>query len=154
MRDLAQIVQYAGFLLYSVPIFWSALSILRAPSQEATLQKLRTFRRLGPLLGLSLGACIFGTLAGIWLDHSEFSLRWSSQVEQTESAMYVAFFAVWVSNIKLEIWTLDPLRKLDPDSTRIPTLEGRLQTAIHAARKHISLHALGLLTVVILRAAL
>ena len=154
MRDLAQFCQYTGFLLYSVPIFWFAFSLLRASTEEKSLERLRNFRSLGPLLGLSFGACIFGTLAGIWLDHGEFTLRWSTQTDRAESALHITFFAVWISNIKLEIWTLDPLRKLDSSPTVTPVIDDPLRTAMHATRRHIALHTVGLLAVLILLAGL
>ena len=154
MRDLAQFCQYTGFLLYAVSMFWCAFAVLRASTEEASLVRLRRFRSIGPLLGLSLGACIFGTLVGIWMDYGEFTLRWTTPIERTESAMYMTFFAVWVSNIKLEIWTLDPLRKLDPDPVVIPPIKPPLSTAIQTTRRHIALHTVGILAVVILRVGL
>ena len=154
MRELVQILQYAGFALYALPILWSVLALMRASAASESLKTLRHFRRLGPLLGLSLGACILGTLAGIWLDHGVFELRWSTEAARVESAMYITFFAVWVSNIKLEVWTLEPLRKLDPEATQTPVFDDRYGHAVRSIQRHMTLHAVGLISVIVLRAGL
>ena len=154
MREIALILEQAGFLLYAVPILWSTLAVKRSRTDENTLNALRRFRRFGPLLGLSLGACIFGMLSGIWLDHGAYEANWSTASGRGESAMHLAFFFVWISNIKLEIWTLEPLRKLDPLPFQAPPPDQDYGDAIRHVRRHLMLHSVGLISVLALRTGL
>ena len=119
--------------------------------QPALVQALRIFRRTGPILGLSMGMCILGTVAGQWLDHQAFELYWATDSDRVESAMYITFFAIWVSNIKLEIWTLEPMRKIDNDLSIKPANIEAFHSAAGPARGHLMLHSVGILSVIILR---
>jgi len=154
MRDAATIIQHVGFLLYALPTLWCTFALYRHRTAEASLPAIRSFKRIGPLLGLSMGACILGTLSGIWLEHGEYEFRWATPTDQAETAMYITFFAVWVSNIKLEIWTLEPLRKLDPNSAKEPALSEPYTSALQATKRHLTLHAVGLISVMVLRTGL
>jgi len=147
MRELATILQNVGFLAYALPILWCTTLLIR-PGKE--VKTLRRFRRVGPLLGFALGACILGTLAGIWIDHSAFELRWQTDQDRLESAMYITFFAVWISNIKLEIWSLEGVRKIDNDPAADPTDSAAFAGAVATVRRHLNLHSVGILSVLAL----
>jgi hypothetical protein len=150
MRDFVNILQHAGFILYALPILWCTIVLVRSPGVENTVGPLRLYRRLGPLLGISLGMCIVGAIAGFWLDHSTFDLDWSTAPGRRELATIATFFIVWVSNIKLEIWTLEPVRKLDNNAPHPPVEMEQFGLVVGALKKHIALHSIGLISVAIL----
>ena len=108
----------------------------------------RTYRAWGPALGLSLGACIFGLLGGHWLQYGAFDWGWSTSAEQLDTVAWLAFLLMWASNIKLEIWTLEPLRKLDKDGQI--TDKAAFSEAAAGLSKHMMLHATLVVSVVIL----
>lgn len=58
------------------------------------------------MLGLAMGACIAAALAEIWMMHRAFPIFDAENLPLTAS-----FLVLWVSNIKLEVWTLEPIRK-------------------------------------------
>ena len=140
MRDALQYLQNAGFVLYLVPYLWFGLVSLRhkADSTAATTSA-RRFLSMGPLLGLSLGACIFGALAGIWLGHGEFSWANASTVEIT---LQLVFGITWVSNIKFEVWTLEPSRK------KLASGAAAIGPELSRARRHLWVHCILLIAVV------
>ena len=115
METVAELLWRLGFLLYGGPIVAFAI-LVSAASRIPDIQPweiVRTYRCWGPGLGLSLGAAILGGLTGHYLTHGSFTWAWSSPVERWELATWLCFFLLWVSNLKLEVWTLEPLRKLD-----------------------------------------
>ncbi len=124
MRDAALFLEIVGFWVYATPFF--LLAALSIP--KIRLERLCPFMSLGPLIGLSLGGCILGALSGIWMDHETFSWDHSSN---SEMGLHITFFMMWVSNIKFEIWTLDPIRKAEgppPDA------------ALRTVNRHLWLH--------------
>jgi hypothetical protein len=152
MRLTAQLLQDLGFLLYAGPMLaftvlvWHSLRDAGLP----TLAAVRTFRAWGPGLGISLGACILGTVLGHWADHGAFTLALSSPAAHLQAAVYGVFLLAWISNIQLEVWTLEPLRKLDPTG---PEDAGDVASYASAARRlstHMGVHSLILLTVSVL----
>ena len=66
------------------------------------------FRKFGVILGLSLGTTILSSVVLTWFDRLSFYPQ--STVETIGLGIG---FVMWVSNIILEIWTLDPVRKFD-----------------------------------------
>jgi hypothetical protein len=154
MRDFANIVQHAGFILYALPILWCTLVLIRSSVAENTVEPLRLYRRLGPLLGISLGVCIVGAIAGFWLDHGTFELDWSTATSRRETATIATFFIVWISNIKLEVWTLEPVRKADNNPPHPPADMANFGLAVEGLKKHLALHSIGLISVAILSSRL
>ena len=152
MREIALTLQIVGFAVYSVPIIWYAMRLFRMTPDAPLVPLIRRFQRVGPVLGLALGACIVGGLVGAWMDHGGFELGLSSNAERLDSAIAVTFFSVWVSNIKLEIWTLDPIRKADTEPESDPSTNPRYCAAAMTLKRHLALHALGVISVIILGA--
>jgi len=152
MRLAATLLQDLGFLLYAGPLIAMAILIALCtrisglPDHAAV----RTYRAWGPGLGLSLGACIVGTVLGHWLDHGSFDLGPDTPARPWMVAVYGVFLASWVSNIKLEIWTLEPLRKLDSDAPAPPPDAAAYSAATTRLSRHMMLHAGLLLTVAVL----
>jgi hypothetical protein len=74
----------------------------------------RAFRAWGPGAGLTLGFAIFGALLERWARTGAFRWTFDTPSAQLESAAWIVFFAFWVHNVRVEVWTLEPLRRLDP----------------------------------------
>ncbi len=110
---ICEIVLRLGFLLYGGPVVAFAVLIGLGDRLAHSAQVIRTWRSCGPGLGLALGMCIAGALGRHWLLHGAFVWTWASPAEQAELAGWLTFFLLWASNVKLEVWTLEPLRKLD-----------------------------------------
>ncbi len=137
MNTLAAFLATAGFAVYATPLVLTALNLVRLQrAQKSPLGTIRLIRSLGPLLGIALGLCIFGFLFGVWLDHGGFD--WPET--QKGSATLITFLVMWVSNIKLEIWTLEPLRKLDPNPPEKPEDINAYRIAVKRFTTHLVLH--------------
>lgn len=113
----AHILQELGFLLYGGPLVAFTILITLAGTMPHMKQwdLVRSYRAWGPGLGISLGISIFGMLAGYWLENGAFSWGWESIEDQQVLLAWLTFLVMWASNLKLEVWTLEPLRKLDID---------------------------------------
>ncbi len=77
-----------------------------------TLKLIRTFQHFGVVLGLSLGSTILPAIALIWFQRGTFTPS-----SQFELIAWIIGLCMWVSNIILEDWTLDPLRKEELGNT-------------------------------------
>lgn len=148
---LAHTLRDLGFLLYGGPLV--AFTIVIALSARipglTPWAAVRTYRAWGPGLGLSLGATVFGALLGRWLEHGEFMWGWSTTLERVDLAAWLAFLVLWASNIKLEIWTLQPLRTLDPPDAGVSD-EPAFRAAARRLTRHMVLHALLIVGVLVL----
>ena len=114
MQNAANLLQNIGFLLYAGPmVAFAILVAVRDRTGLAPWEILRVYRAWGAGFGLSLGATVFGGLARYWLDHGSFTWGWDTPAETITLATFVAFLVMWASNIKLEIWSLEPMRRLD-----------------------------------------
>ena len=150
LLTLALLLRDLGFLLYGGPLVAFAILLLvveRVPG-IAPWELVRSWRAWGPGLGLALGATVLGALSAHWLRRGAFSWGGDSLGQQLELAAWLAFFLLWLSNIKLEIWTLEPLRRLD----RAGALEDpdAYRAALPPVRLHLALHAGLVLIVVVL----
>jgi hypothetical protein len=105
---------------------------------------LRRFLTLGPVLGLALGTCILGALGGIWLEQGGFTWSLENHQGQAAAMQQAVFFLVWISNIKLEIWTLDGARA----AIKIQAPSDGLHEAASTLRRHLWVHSVGLLAVI------
>lgn len=112
---LAQALHDAGMLLYAGPMVAFAVLIGRSAHLPA-LQPwdvVRTFRAWGAGLGLAMGAWVTGLLARHWLQRGAFTWAWDSPEEQLLLASHLVFLAAWIWNVRVEVWSLEPLRQLD-----------------------------------------
>ena len=143
LRDLA-------FLLYGGPLVAFTFLIALAPwipsvAPEATV---RTLRAWGPGLGLALGATIIGALSARWLQYDTFSWSAETSAAQLDLVSWLAFLALWMSNIRLEVWTLQPLRTLDPPEG-ITDMAGYID-ATRSLAQHMVVHAALVVAVLVL----
>lgn len=148
---LALTLRDLGFLLYGGPLVAAAFVVGlvdRVPGLTPWAA-VRTVRAWGPGLGLSLGATIFGALAAHWLQHGAFVWAWGTAAEQVALAGWITFLVMWVSNLRLEVWTLEPLRKLDPPATGVRD-EAAYRTALRPYQVHLVVHALLIVAVAVL----
>ncbi len=76
---------------------------------------MRVFRAWGPGLGISMGALILGGAVMHFRTHGAFIWPTDTLSEQLIVAQHLVFLLLWASSFHLEIWTLDPVRKLSPD---------------------------------------
>ena len=110
---LSLLLRDLGFVMYGGSIF--AFTTLIALAQRDVIpyvrleEAVRVYRAWGPGLGLSMGAIVFGALAHHFLTTGGFT--WPLSAASTPA--WAIFFCAWVSNLRLEVWTLDPVRKLD-----------------------------------------
>ena len=91
-----------------------------------------------------MGLCILGAAGGIWLDHGAFD--WPGE-DQARSATLITFLVLWVSNIKLEIWTLEPLRQLDSDMPASPPDAEAFSSAVKSYLAHLTVHSILIIAV-------
>lgn len=112
---LAQALHDVGMLLYAGPMVAFAVLIGRSTRLPA-LQPwdvVRTFRAWGAGLGLAMGAWVTGLLARHWLQRGAFTWALDTPADQLLLASHVVFFVAWVWNVRVEVWSLEPLRQLD-----------------------------------------
>ncbi len=139
-------------MLYAGPLVAFAVLICLVPripglSLHAAV---RSYRAWGPGLGLSLGACILGGLWGHWQDTGGFQWSIDTLADRWAVATHAVFVVAWVSNIVLEIWTLEPLRRLDPDAPGPPADSPAYLAAGRHLCRHMAIHAVLLLGVAVL----
>jgi len=125
---VASTIECIGFGIYSAIFLRCGLLNIARPN-EAALARLM---RAGPVLGISLGVAIFALIASIWLTHGRFVLADFPPWGQLTLAV---LFILWISNLVFEIWTLDPVRKLEGGSSEATQ-------AVKIARTHLLAHCL------------
>ena len=111
METTLQILQWIGGTAY-IGSLWglTLLAWLGILTEKPSLRTVSdAFQALGVGMGLSLGALIFSSLILHFLQHGSFGM--SEGVSQWQQAQFALFFIFWISHIRLEIWTLEPLRK-------------------------------------------
>ena len=106
MTDWLHMACVGAFFVYAVPHIVACVAMTMSTQRGRIL---RPYMNAGPIMGLALGACIAAGLGELWLEEHSFPLCEAERRWQT-----AAFLVLWVSNIKLEIWTLEPARKADP----------------------------------------
>ena len=122
MIEFLYVCQNLGWTIYAGPmIAFSVLSYIHP-------QFYQLFSRFGVGFGLSLAVWIYSTIAIQYLSEGHFF------PSLTEKPWLIAAFVMWISNIKLEIWTLDPVRKNKEEI--LP------QKYMRSLRAHLSVHAL------------
>jgi hypothetical protein len=98
-----------GAVGYGLPVLLLAWA-LGGPKRAAAM---RRHQRIGPMLGIALGLWIFGLL---WQHHRAVgSFSWDGEGVWPNTA-WVAFIAMWVAHIHVEIWGFEPLRRAGTDT--------------------------------------
>ena len=114
IASIANLLRDLGFLMYGGPMIAFTILVVLAPRipHVQTWDVVRVYRSWGPGFGLSLGAPVLGALSLHWIQAGSFTWADSTTLE---SVGWVLFLVMWTSNFILEIWTLEPLRKLDQE---------------------------------------
>lgn len=117
LLPLAHALHDLGMLLYAGPFvaFTVLVSLSGKLPKLARHDVVRVYRAWGAGLGLSMGAWVLGLLSTHFLTHGAFAWPVDTAAQQLTAARFVVFLVLWAFNIRLEIWTLEPLRKLDGD---------------------------------------
>jgi hypothetical protein len=126
LASLAELIRDLGFLVYGGSML-SFTALVTAAARRSALSSpvvVRAYQAWGPGLGLSLGAVVFGALAAHYLRVGAWSWVPSTGIGWTGLGAWLALFALWVSNVVLEVWTLEPLRKLPPPGPDAPDAAG------------------------------
>ena len=121
IHSFLYVLQTLGWTLYAGPMI--AFSIMSYTNKEFY----KSFSHFGVGFGLSLTLWIYSTIAIQYLSHGHFF------PELGENLWIPAAIAMWISNIKLEIWTLDPIRK-----SKDPIIPS---THLQSLRSHLTIHA-------------
>ena len=139
LLSLLNAISIIAWALYIGPmVAFTVLFILHSQIKSVSLKGLvDTFMLWGAGFGLSLGALIFSLLLSRWQQYGEFVLYWSQTSDHLQTSAITIAFLAWISNMVLEVWTLDPLRKL---SERADTPEYLL--AFEKLRRHMVVHSL------------
>lgn len=112
---LARALHDLGMLLYAGPMVAFTVLILlstRLP-RLSPREIVRTYRAWGAGFGLAMGAWVLGLLSGHYLEQGAFRWGTTTTAEQLVLARHLVFLALWILNLRLEVWALEPLRKLD-----------------------------------------
>jgi hypothetical protein len=136
LRDLA-------FAIYTGPmVAFSVLTLAQPKISGLSPETLtRTFRAWGPGFGISLGIAVFSALATHYDQRGAFTWGPNGGGDSWELAHWLLFLFVWISNIKLEVWTLEPLRQLDQKGEIKD--QHRFFQASRSLAGHLALHASG-----------
>jgi hypothetical protein len=113
---LFQSLHFTGVAVYGLSILFFVILLWRSGSEAERLQRHRRFLSWGPVLGLSMGALIFGGLGLYYLEQGGFKWGLADRDEQLTAITHGLFLVLWVSHFHLEIWTQEPLRKLDGEN--------------------------------------
>ena len=127
--DVIRSIAWSMYL--GLVVAFATLSVFSKIEIESYLE---WFRRFGVILGLSLGATLLPSIAIMWFKRGSYYPQ-----NTIETLGFGIGFGMWVSNIILEIWTLDPIRKND---LGILDEQHNIETKRRKALTHIRIHAL------------
>ena len=120
--EIFQALHFSGATVYGLTAVFCWASIATAGSLADNHHRVERFLKLGPVLGLSLGALILGGL-GLHYHHAGgFTWSMASSEDQLTATKHLLFLIFWVSHFHLEIWTQEPLRKLQREEVE-PSFE-------------------------------
>lgn len=121
MLEILYVCQTIGWTLYAGPMI--AFSIMAYTDKNFY----KSFSHFGVGFGLSLTLWIYSTIAIQYLSQGHFfpNIR--------ENLWIPVAIVMWISNIKLEIWTLDPIRK--SKEPIVPSIY------LQSLRSHLTIHA-------------
>ena len=122
-ETLFSILHYPAVALYSLSILFFAANLSRNGDMTQKRRRVKNFLSWGPVLGLSMGALIAGGLGLHYLAMDGF--HWSTQGSDNQRVVlkHGIFLLLWISHFHLEIWTQEPLRKLETESSETPSPE-------------------------------
>jgi len=112
---VSQSLHIFGVAIYGLSILFFVLLLWKTGTQAERRQRHQRFLNWGPVLGLSMGALIFGGLGLHYLNQGGFIWEIDTQEGQRTALKHGLFLILWISHFHLEIWTQEPLRKLDPE---------------------------------------
>ncbi|MEC7241851.1 MAG: hypothetical protein VXW32_11515 [Myxococcota bacterium] len=138
--NLFQNLHVGGAIIYGLTAIGCWLAIATARSLEDNHRRVERFLALGPVLGLSLGALILGGLGLHY--HIAGGFNWSFATPETQrtATTHLLFLVFWISHFHLEIWTIEPLRKLQREEDQ-PHL-GNWKTATRPVFRQLSANVL------------
>lgn len=112
---LAQALHDLGMLLYAGPMvaFTVLISWVGRLPHLQPWDVVRTFRAWGAGLGLAMGAWVTGLLARHWLERGAFTWGLQTPEDRILLAGHLVFLLAWIWNVRVEVWSLEPLRQLD-----------------------------------------
>lgn len=142
LRDLGLMV-YGGSL-FALTILVACARIKVIPTVRLP-EAIRVYRAWGPGLGLSMGAIVLYALLHHYLTRGAFS--WP--LDDAATPAWAVFFVAWVSNLRLEVWTLDPLRKLDSPEDGIADMPA-YERAADWLLAHMTAQSLLIITTIVL----
>ena len=129
MLLLLSTLQSLGWLLYAGPMLAFAVMVF---TNKNTIS---CFTHWGVGFGLSLTLWIYTTIALQYLNQGNFEPILSKN-------MWIPLaICMWISNIKLEIWTLDPIRKKNDKTAE------EQEIAIRSLQMHLVVHSMLILSV-------
>lgn len=115
LAPLARAAHDLGMLLYAGPML--AFTILIGLSTRAPRLRqaeiVRTYRAWGAGFGLGMGAWVLGLVVSHYIDMGGFRWPLDTVDGQLVAARHLVFLVLWAFNVRLEVWTLEPLRRLD-----------------------------------------
>lgn len=150
---LTACVHWLGILAYgSVLVVFSVLLPLGGRIKGLQPWHLdRAYRACGALAGLGLGAILAGGFGRYALLHGGFTWAWSTPHERLELAKHLVMGVLWVSYTLLEIWILEPLRRLD--TANPPPEMGAYLAARPAVVRHVGFNLMLLVVILVLALA-
>ena len=137
--SILSIIRDIGWMIYAGTMFSFALLL---PFVADKSKQFQTFMKLGTILGLSLGCVIFSCLLSRWIEVGHYYPQ-----NMMERIAFCTALSFWASNIILEIWTLDPLRKAQNQDLNIDI---DTQACHKRAIAHLIIHCILLCTTHIL----
>ena len=115
--QLFQTLHFTGVAIYGLTAISCWLALTAAKSLEANHHRMGRFLALGPVLGLSLGALILGGLGLHYHQAGGFHWSFDTPEAQQTAIKHLVFLVFWISHFHLEIWTQEPLRKLQREES-------------------------------------
>ena len=113
MLNFLVVIRDFSWMLYAGPLigFGILMTYQTLFCVDQRRKTIEDFCSWGPVFGLALGFAIFSALGVKWIADGHFWLSLNGESNALFSIGVVIGFVLWVSNIVLEIWTLEPIRK-------------------------------------------
>ncbi|MCB9759034.1 MAG: hypothetical protein H6739_04275 [Alphaproteobacteria bacterium] len=117
MHALLTVIHWVSVTVWagSLVAFTVLMTLRHRLAPLASEHVVRAWRAWGAGLGLSMGTLFFSGVGLHWLRFD--GMHWTATGPQ-DTWLFIAeavFLVLWVSSFQLEVWTLEPCRKLDAD---------------------------------------